>query len=81
MIYNDLSDTGLIPNNSSDNVMSFNPQLMEWQLKSFNFSSNTSASAVFHLSSYEDSKVDENTNVEVTVILQKNLILILKKYS
>jgi len=67
MIYNDLGDSGLIPNNNSENVMSLDPQLMEWQLKSLNCSSNTSATAVFRLSSYDGSEAGENTNVEVTL--------------
>ena len=69
MIYNDLSDTGFVPNDSSDRVMSFNPKEMEWQLKSFNSSSNSSVSAVFHLTSYEGSEAPESTNVEVMVKL------------
>ena len=69
MIYDDLSDTGFVPKNSSDHVISFNPQEMEWQLKSFNSSSNSSVSAVFHLSSYQGSETPESTNVEVMVKL------------
>lgn len=41
---------------------------MMWDLKSMNQSSNTSASAIFRLKSYDGVGLDESTNIQIEVM-------------
>ncbi len=74
-MYNDLNDTGMIPEHSSDNVISFSTKKMAWELKSTNYSGNSSTSVVFCLISYDGEELDASSNIEMTVIITYNFLL------
>lgn len=73
-MFNDLSDTGLLPEegNSSDTII-IDPSNMSWMIKSSNFSCNTSASVMFQLSSYEGEELSMPSDIFIMV---QNIILV-----
>ncbi len=81
-MFNDLNDTGLLPvdDDNSSHIASFDTRQMHWRLDSLNSSTNTLASAVFKLSTYQGVELDSTTNVQITVSL-KFYILKLMIYS
>lgn len=67
-MYNDLNDTGVIPEKDNHDIVSYSTKKMSWELKSSNFSGNMSASVAFRLNSYDGIELDSSSNIEITVI-------------
>ena len=67
-MYNDLNDTGVIPEKDDYDIVSFSTKKMSWELKSSNYSGNLSASVAFRLNSYDGVELDSSSNIEITVI-------------
>jgi hypothetical protein len=68
-MYNDLNDTGVIPETDNFDIVSYSTKKMSWELKSSNCSGNVSASVAFRLSSYDGVELDSSSNIEITVII------------
>lgn len=87
LMFNDLNDTGLLPidDDNSSHITSFDTRQMHWRLDSLNSSTNTLASAVFKLSTYQGVELDSTTNVQITVgqvaMFFRKLILFYHKFS
>lgn len=67
-MYNDLNDTGVIPEKDNFDIVSYSTKKMSWELKSSNYSGNMSASVAFRLNSYDGIELDSSSNIEITVI-------------
>lgn len=67
-MYSDLNDTGVVPEDNSQNIALFSTRKMTWQLKSSNYSGNLSATVVFHLTHYNGLALDSSSNIEISVI-------------
>ncbi|XP_046441974.1 glycosylated lysosomal membrane protein A-like [Daphnia pulex] len=66
-MYNDLNDTGVIPETDNFDIVSYSTKKMSWELKSSNCSGNVSASVAFRLSSYDGVALDFSSNIEITL--------------
>lgn len=67
-MYNDLNDTGKLPEDDSQDVISFNPKKMLWSLKLSNHTEeNSSKSVVFHMTHYDGILLDPSSNIEISV--------------
>ena len=75
-MYNDLNDTGMIPEKDNYGIVSYSTKKMTWELKSSNFSVNISASVAFRLNSYDGVELDSSSNVEITVIVFTLIVII-----
>ena len=67
-MYNDLNDTGIIPEDANNEIITFPTEKMLWMLKSINDSQSSAASVVFSLTKYDGIELLPSSNIELTVI-------------